>query len=111
MSKKLNFLLWSITGLVALLLIVFSTRLVIQSNEQAAANGKTVNAYLTSEFPKVILLVEPDPRSFVSTIETQGVSVVVTEYQRRGRDNWFHININEREAGWIQGKYISLEKP
>lgn len=110
MSKKINLILWSITGLVALIFLFTTTRLVIRSNEQAA-DSQRVNAYLSGTYPKVILLTEPNPRSFVSSIEANGTSVVVTEYQRRSGDDWFHITINEAEAGWVQGTYISLEKP
>ena len=111
MSKKINFILWSITGLVALILLFTTMQLVIRSSEQAAADSQRVNAYLSGEYPKVILLVEPNPRSLVSTIEVRGTPIVVTEYLRRSGEDWFQIDINETEAGWVQGEYISLEKP
>ena len=103
--------MWSITGFVALVLLVITVQFSIKASNQVSAGNQNVNAYLSGTYPKVILLTEPNPRSFVSSIETRGTSVVVTEYERRSGDDWFKININEEEAGWVQGTYISLEKP
>ncbi len=111
MSKRINLILWGITGLVALILLIRTVNFSIQSNEQIASDSQTISAYLSGEYPKVILLVEPNPRSLVATIEARGTSIVVTEYLRRSGEDWFHININETEAGWVQGEYVSLEKP
>ena len=111
MSKKTILILWSVTGTVALILLGITVNLAIQSNAQGGETGQHVRAYLTSEQPLIIILEKPEQRSIVASIQERGVSIVVTEYLRRSGEDWYHVNFSETEAGWVQGEYISLERP
>lgn len=111
MSKKLLTTLWIITGLALTTMLVLTIGLAVQSGTQGGATGQAVSAYLASEYPMVILLVEPDPRSVVASIQRNGTAITVTESSHRSGETWYHVIISEEENGWVQGKYISLDAP
>ncbi|MBT3337902.1 MAG: SH3 domain-containing protein [Anaerolineae bacterium] len=111
MTKRKNILLLSITTLVALALLGITISFVIRSNAQGEESGQNVRAYLNSPQPLVIILAEPEYRSVVASIQEHGTPIIVTEYLRRSGEDWYRIDINETESGWVQGQYISLERP
>ena len=111
MSKKTTQILWITTTIIALILIGFTVNLASKANAQGGEAGRNISAYLTSDQPLIIILDEPNPRGFVAAIESRGTPITVTENLRRSGDDWFKITINEEEAGWVQGTYVSLEKP
>ena len=111
MSKKTNKILWIATALIALILLGFTINLTIKSNAQGGEGGQRMRAYLTSSHPLIIILAEPEQRSIVASIQERGTAVIVTEYLRRSGTDWYQINLTETETGWVQGEYISLEKP
>ncbi len=103
--------LWVITALVGLVLIGITISLVIKANAEGGESGQHVRAYLQSDEPLIIILSEPEYRSIVASIQQDDTPIVVTEYLRRSGEDWYRINVNETEAGWVQGRYISLERP
>ena len=111
MSKKLYLTLWSITGLGLLALLAMTIALAVKSGAQGGADDQTVSAYLSSEYPKIILLDEPDPRSIVASVQENGTRITVTDFSHRAGEDWFHVNVNEDSTGWVPGEYISLEAP
>ena len=104
-------ILWSITGLGILALVVMTILFAIQSSAQGNADDQSVSAYLSSEYPKVILLQEPDPRSIVASIQESGTRITVTEFSHRAGEDWFHVSINEDATGWVQGEFIIPDTP
>ena len=111
MSKKTNKILWLTTAIVALILLGITINLSIKSNAQGGEGGQRLRAYLTSTHPLIIILAEPEQRSIVASIQESGTAVIVTEYLRRSGTDWYQITLAETETGWVQGEYISLEKP
>jgi hypothetical protein len=111
MFKKYSRSLWIITVVVALLLTGVTINLAIKANAEGGESGQHVRAYLQSDEPLIIILSEPEYRSIVTSIQQDNTPIVVTEYLRRSGEDWYRINVNETEAGWVQGRYISLERP
>jgi hypothetical protein len=111
MSKKLFTTLWIITGLAMMTMLVATIGLAVQSNTQGGTGEQTVSAYLASDYPMVILLNEPDPRSNVASIQKNGTAITVTESSHRSGETWYHVIISDDENGWVQGEYISLDAP
>lgn len=111
MSKKLFTVLWIITALAGVILLAVTIKIAMQSSTQGGVGEQTVTAYLASEHPMVILLIEPDPRSIVASIQESGTEITVTESSRRSGEDWYHVIISEEVNGWVQGKYISLDAP
>ncbi len=111
MQKKQLKFLWSLTGIFTILLIGFTISLTFKANAQNEESMQHLDAYLNSETPLIIILAEPEYRSMVASIQERGTPIVVSEYLRRSGEDWYQINFNEVESGWVQGKYISIEKP
>jgi len=111
MSKKTTRTLWGITALAALILLGFTISLSLQFRAQGGSDGQSVRAYLSSNQPLIILLAEPEERSLVASIQPNGTPILVTDYLRRSGEDWYQIYFTETEAGWVQGEYLSLEKP
>jgi len=104
--------LWVITAVVGVVFLAATITLAVQANAQGGENGvQRVRAYLQSDQPFVILLAEPDTRSTVASIQTADSPIIVTDYLRRDGEDWYQIDITEMESGWVQGRYISLERP
>ncbi len=110
-SKRTFQFLWGITAFSALALLAATFSITIQASTQSEETGQNVRAYLAGDQPLVIILAEPGYRSLAVSIQEQGAPIIVTEYQRRSGEDWYRINVNETEAGWVQGRYISLERP
>ncbi len=111
MFKKNSRSLWIITAVVALLLTGITIDLAIKANAEGGESSQHVRAYLQSDEPLIIILSEPEYRSIVASIQQDDTPIIVTEYLRRSGEDWYRINVNETEAGWVQGRYISLERP
>ncbi|MBT3323366.1 MAG: hypothetical protein HN392_13860 [Anaerolineae bacterium] len=111
MQKKHLKILWSFTAIFALLLIGFTINLSLKANAQSEGSAQNLNAYLDSDRPLIIILVEPEYRSLVASVQERGTPIIVSEYLRRSGEDWYQITFNEVEGGWVQGKYISIEKP
>ena len=110
-SERNSRILWGITAFVALILLAVTITFAVQANAQDAEGGQRVRAYLQSAQPFVIILAEPEYRSTVASIQTDETPIIVTEYLRRDGEDWYQIDINEMESGWVQGRYVSLERP
>ena len=105
-------ILWFMTALVVVALLGLTITFAVQANAQGGEDGgQRVRAYLSSAHPFVIILTEPEYRSTVMSIQTDGTPIIVTEYLRRDGEDWYQIDVNEMESGWVQGRYISLERP
>ena len=110
-SKKITRILWTFAALSTLILLGFTINLTIQSRARGGENNQSVRAYLQSSQPLIIILAEPDERSLVASIQESGTSVIVMDYLRRSGEDWYQIYFTETEVGWVQGEYLSLEKP
>jgi hypothetical protein len=111
MSKKLFIILWIITALAIIILLALTISFAMRSSAQGGIGDQALTAYLESEYPMVILLIEPDPRSIVASVEESGTEITVTELSRRGGEDWYHVIVTEDVNGWVQGEYISLDAP
>lgn len=112
LTDKTTRTLWIITAVVAVALLAATVTLAVQANAQGSEDGnQRVRAYLQSEQPFVIILAEPEYRSTVASIQVADTPIIVTEYLRSEGEDWYQIDINEMESGWVQGRYISLERP
>ncbi len=110
-SKRTSQILLGITAFAALALMAATIILAIQASVDGGEAGQNVRAYLQSDQPLIIILSEPEYRSLAVSIQEQGTPIIVTEYLRRSGEDWYRINLNETESGWVQGRYISLERP
>ena len=112
LTDKTTRILWIVTAVVAVALLAATVTLAVQANAQGGENGgQRVRAYLHSDQPFVIILTEPEYRSTVMSIQTADTPIIVTEYLRRDGEDWYQVDITEMESGWVQGRYISLERP
>lgn len=112
LTDKNTRIFWVFTVLVGVSLLVATITLAVQANAQRGEDGgQRVRAYLSSEHPFVIILTEPEYRSAVMSIQTDGTPIIVTEYMRSEGEDWYQIDINEMDSGWVQGRYISLDRP
>ncbi len=111
MQKRHLQILWSFTAIFIFLLIGFTVNLSLKANAQSEGSAQYLNAYLNSERPLIIILAEPEYRSLVASVQERGTPIVISEYLRRSGEDWYQITFNEVEIGWVQGKYISVEKP
>ena len=111
MKKKHLQILWSLTAIFTLVLVGFTITLTLKANAQSEGSAQYLNAYLDSETPLIIILAEPEYRSLVASVQERSTPIVVNEYLRRSGEDWYKITFNEVETGWVQGKYISIEKP
>jgi len=110
-TDKSTRILWAITAIVALALLAITITLAVQSNAQGEEGSQRVRAYLNSDKPFVIILAEPESRSTVASIQIAETAIIVTEYLRSDGEDWYQVDVNEMESGWVQGRYISLERP
>ena len=111
LTDKTTRILWIITAFIAVALLAVTVTFAVQADQQSDQGGQRVRAYLQSDQPFVILLAEPDERSTVASIQTSDSAIIVTEYFRSEGEDWYQIDISEMESGWVQGRYISLERP
>jgi hypothetical protein len=98
---------WTIIALSALILLILSLRLVIQSDR---AQEIDVVANLTGEQRIIVLYTQPDHESAVSSLLTSGLQVSVVEYDPDANPEWAYIRREENE-GWVQLNHLIVNQP
>lgn len=105
-SRVIN-ILWVITGFVMILLLVFTVRLAIKTNQVGAAGFYTS---IDSTSPTVSIREEPSWVGRVVAILDNGTQIFVDDETEVGVTVWLHINSGDF-SGWVPSRYTSVDSP
>ena len=107
MSSKLRTILWSLTGLLALFLLLATVGLIIKA-QSVEDIGLVV--YVTGSRGSAYLRAQPSKESKVVTVLRKGDPVMVKNARTVDDDDWYYVQ-TDHKAGWLLAENTSLDKP
>ena len=104
--KRLT-ILWIITGLAAVILLVFTLNLRSRALTQEAAG---FTGRITGLNSAVYLYEQPSTTSRIVTILDLGATVHVSDSDSDGSTEWYYVD-SEGAAGWLPASRVSHDPP
>lgn len=106
LRKRLTFL-WIVTGVAAVVLVVFTLNLRSRALEQEAAGFSGTIGGVNSA---VYLYERPSASSRIVTILDLGAPVHVSDSEDDGNIDWYYVN-SAGAAGWLPASRVSANPP
>jgi hypothetical protein len=105
-SKRTRRILWTITGLIALLLAGATWSLAARTRSQSILGQPIV---LTGRGSAAELHQEPDPDSPIVAALVRGSTVVVLDQDNQDGQIWYLVRKGNMTPGWIPASSVSSE--
>lgn len=106
-EKPIPFIVWVVTGLVAVALLAVTIVLGVKASGQS---GLGVEVYLTSPIGLIHIHEEPSMYSPSTGIVANGTSAIIRRIQPVGDVVWYFVEI-ETTSGWVDETRLSAEPP
>jgi len=107
LNRRQNAILWSITGIVAVLLLFTTLRLALQNK---AMDEVGFPGYITGNDGAAYLRDQPLSTGVVVSVLESDTPVLVIDSDGESAATWYYIK-TEDTAGWLPAARISLESP